>query len=52
MSPNADGGCYLSDFSLYGPGMSPDTIYGNLPFVVTEVLRGHEYTEYTVAADI
>src|ERR1051325_8191131 len=50
MSPDANGDCYLSDFGLSGPpGMSSDSIYGNLPFIATEVLRGHEYT---VAADI
>src|SRR6266542_6545456 len=50
MSPNANGDCYLSDFVLSGPpGMSSGDIYGNLPFIATEVLHGHEYT---AAADI
>src|SRR5437870_3667610 len=41
MSPNANGDCYLSDFGLSGPPeMSSDSIYGNLPFIATEVLRG------------
>src|SRR5439155_19959169 len=41
---------YVADFGLCGPAnQPPSTIYGNLPYMAPEVIRG---AQYSTAADI